>query len=414
MFVVKGQGDEISGTCSGLVAQRLQWPGRKVVRIVIASQEFKGSLTAVQAAQAIADGLRRALPDAELTLVPMADGGPGTVEAVVSAKGGRWQKTLVRGPLGALVEAAWGIVDGDTAVIEMAAASGLVLVPESQRDPRIASTYGTGQLIAAALDAGCRRIIVGMGGSATNDGGAGIAQSLGARLLDDAGRELPPGGAALVRLARIDVSGLDPRLRQAELFAATDVFNPLCGPQGASAVYGPQKGATPEMVRELDAALAHYAVIIERDVGVPVLDVAGAGAAGGLGAGLVAFLGAEIVPGAKLVAETVALQQQIAGADLVIAGEGRLDAQTSFGKAPWEVARLARQAAVPVIAIAGALREDCGPELLAAFDAVATILPRGVPPQEAMAHGAELLAAVGEQAGRLLALGRRLGEGRAP
>jgi glycerate kinase len=383
------------------------------MRIVVAPQEFKGSLTAVQAAQAIADGLRCALPDAELVLVPMADGGPGTVEAVVVAKNGRWQSTAVRGPLGAPVDAAWGIIDGDTAVIEMAAASGLVLVPESQRDPRIASTYGTGQLIAAALAAGCCRIIVGMGGSATNDGGAGVAQALGARLLDDDGRDLSPGGAALARLARIDVSGLDPRLNQAGVFAATDVFNPLCGPQGASAVYGPQKGATPEMVRELDAALAHYAAVIERDLGLRVTDVAGAGAAGGLGAGLVAFLKAEIVPGAKLVADAVGLEQRMADADLVIAGEGRLDAQTGFGKAPWEVARVAREAGLPVIAIAGALREDCGPELLDAFDAVTTILPPGVPPQEAMARGGELLAAVAEQVGRLLALGRRLGEGRA-
>jgi len=389
------------------------------MRIVVAPQEFKGSLTAVQAANAIASGLQRALPEAELALVPMADGGPGTVEAVVTAKGGRWQKTTVRGPLRAPIDAAWGIVDGDTAVIEMAAASGLVLAPEDQRDPRIASTYGTGQLIAAALAAGCCRIIVGMGGSATNDGGAGVAQALGARLLDEAGQDLPPGGAALARLARIEVSGLDPRLGGARLFAATDVLNLLCGPQGASAVYGPQKGATPEMVRELDAALAHYAAVIERDLGVRVLDVAGAGAAGGLGAGLIAFLGAEVLPGAKLVAEAVGLEQQMAGADLVVAGEGRLDAQTGFGKAPREVASLARRAGIPVVAIAGAAREDCGPELLDVFDAVATILPPGAPPQEAMARGGELLSAVAEQVGRLLALGRRLGyarpgEGRAP
>ena len=381
------------------------------MRIIVAPQEFKGSLTAVEATHAIADGLRRALPDAELVLAPMADGGPGTVEAVVTAKGGRWQKTTVRGPLGAPVEAAWGTLDGDTAVIEMAAASGLALVPESQRDPRITSTYGTGQLIAAALATGCRRIIVGMGGSATNDGGAGVAQALGARLLVDAGQELPPGGAALARLARIDVSGLEPSVQAARVVAATDVFNPLCGPQGASAVYGSQKGATPAMVRELDAALAHYAAVIERDLGVRVLDVAGAGAAGGLGAGLVAFLGADILPGAKLVAEAVSLEQRITGADLVIAGEGRLDAQTAFGKAPWEVARLAGQAGVPVIAIVGSVREDCSPELLDAFDAVATILPQGVPPQEAMARGGELLTAVAEQVGRLLALGRRLDGG---
>ncbi len=379
------------------------------MRIVIAPQEFKGSLSAVRAAEAVAEGLRRALPGVELVLVPMADGGPGTVEAVVAAKNGRWETTTVRGPLGEPVEAAWGIIDGDTAVIEMAAASGLVLVPENRRDPRITSTYGTGELIAAALAAGCRRIIVGMGGSATNDGGAGAAQALGARLLDEDGRNLPPGGAALLRLARIETAGLDARLGQARLFAATDVFNPLCGPQGASAVYGSQKGATPDMVQELDAALAHYAAVIEHDLGLRVRDVPGAGAAGGLGAGLVAFLSAEVLPGAKLVADAVGLEARLAGADLVIAGEGRLDAQTCFGKAPWEVARLAREAGIPVIAIAGSLREDCGPELLQAFDAVATILPPGVPPHDAMARGGELLAAVAEQVGRLLALGRRLG-----
>ena len=383
------------------------------MRIVIAPQEFKGSLTAIQAAQAIADGLRRGLPDADPVLVPMADGGPGTVDAVVTAKGGRWLETTVRDPLGAPVDAAWGIVAGDTAVVEMAAASGLLLVPEARRDPRVTSTYGTGQLIAAALAAGCRRIIVGVGGSATNDGGAGVAQALGARLLDDAGHDLPPGGAALARLARIDGSDLDPRLREAQVFAATDVFNPLCGLHGASAVYGPQKGATPETVRELDAALAHYAAVIERDLGVRVLDVPGAGAAGGLGAGLVAFLGAQIVPGAQLVAEIVGLQQRIAGADLVIAGEGRLDAQTAFGKAPREVARLAHQAGVPVIAIAGTMRDDCGPEMLNAFDAVLTIAPLGVPPEAAMARGGEPLAAVAEQLGRWLAQ-RRPGERGAP
>ncbi len=246
------------------------------MRIVVAPQEFKGSLTAVQAAQAIADGLRRALPDAELVRVPMADGGPGTVEAVVTAKGGRWQKTAVRGPLGAAVDAAWGIIDGDTAVIEMAAASGLVLVPEGQRDPRIASTYGTGELIAAALAADCRRVIVGMGGSATNDGGAGVAQALGARLLDDDGRDLSPGGAALARLARIDVSGLDPRLGQTRLFAATDVFNPLCGPQGASAVYGPQKGATQEMVRELVTEFAGLSGTVRQKAVAEAVGLSGA------------------------------------------------------------------------------------------------------------------------------------------
>ncbi len=257
----------------------------------------------------------------------------------------------------------------------MAAASGLILLTEDERDPRIASTYGTGELVQAALDAGCRRVIVGIGGSVTNDGGAGMAQALGARLQDDAGQDLPPGGAALARLDRIDLSGLDPRLGQCQVLAASDVFNPLCGPQGASLVYGPQKGATPEVAQELDAALRHYAQVIERDLGARVLDLPGAGAAGGLGAGLAAFLGAELVLGAKLVAEAVALRQKLEEAHLVITGEGRLDAQTSFGKAPWEVARLARACGLPVIAIAGSLEEGSQAALGEAFDAVVAITP---------------------------------------
>ena len=379
------------------------------MKIVIAPQEFKGSLSAVQAAQAMAEGLRRALPDATLALVPMADGGPGTVEAVVTAAAnGRRMRAAAHDALGRPLAAAWGIIDADTAVIEMAAASGLTLLTEDERDPRIASTYGTGELVRAALDAGCRRIIVGIGGSATNDGGAGMAQALGARLLDDAGQDLPPGGAALARLGRIDASGLDPRLGQCRLLAASDVFNPMCGPQGASLVYGPQKGATPAMTQELDAALNHYAQVIERDLSVRVLDLAGAGAAGGLGAGLVAFLGADLVPGAQLVAEAVGLRQKLAGADLALTGEGRLDAQTSFGKAPWEVARLARDCGLPVIAIAGSLAEDWKPALDKAFDAVVTITPRAMSIQEAMAQGAKLVADAAEGVARLLLVGQRL------
>jgi len=380
------------------------------MKIVIAPQEFKGSLSAVQAAQAMAEGLRRALPDATLALVPMADGGPGTVEAMVAAaENGRRMTAAAHDALGRPLAAAWGIIDEDTAVIEMAAASGLTLLTEDERDPRIASTCGTGELVRAALDAGCRRIIVGIGGSATNDGGAGMAQALGARLLDDAGQDLQPGGAALARLGRIDASGLDPRLGQCRVLAASDVFNPLCGPQGASLVYGPQKGATPAVAQELDAALRHYAQVIERDLGVRVLDLAGAGAAGGLGAGLVAFLGAELVPGAQLVAEAVGLRQKLAGADLALTGEGRLDAQTSFGKAPWEVARLARDCGLPVIAIAGSLAEDYRPALDETFDAVVAITPRAMSVQEAMAQGAKLVADAAEAVARLLLVGQRLG-----
>ncbi len=380
------------------------------MKIVIAPQEFKGSLSAVQAAQAMAEGLGRALPDATLELVPMADGGPGTVEAVVAAaKNGRRMTAAAHDALGRPLQAAWGIIDDGTAVIEMAAASGLTLLAEDERDPRIASTYGTGELIRAALDAGCPRIIVGIGGSSTNDGGAGMAQALGARLLDDAGQDLSPGGAALARLARIDLSGLDPRLGQCRVLAATDVFNRLCGPEGASLLYGPQKGATPEVAQELDAALRRYAQIIERDLGVSVLDLAGAGAAGGLGGGLAAFLGAELVLGAQLVAEAVGLKQKLEGADLALTGEGRLDAQTSFGKAPWEVARLAKGCGLPVIAIAGSLADDRRPALGEAFDAVVAITPRAMSVGEAMAQGAKLVADAAEGVARLLLVGQRLG-----
>jgi len=380
------------------------------MKIVIAPQEFKGSLSAVQVAQAMAEGLGRALPDATLELVPMADGGPGTVEAVVAAaKNGRRMTAAAHDALGRPLQAAWGLIDDGTAVIEMAAASGLTLLAEDERDPRIASTYGTGELIRVALDAGCPRIIVGIGGSSTNDGGAGMAQALGARLLDDAGQDLPPGGAALARLARIDPSGLDPRLGQCRVLAATDVFNRLCGPEGASLLYGPQKGATPEVAQELDAALRRYAQIIERDLGVSVLDLAGAGAAGGLGGGLAAFLGAELVLGAQLVAEAVGLKQKLKGADLALNGQGRLDAQTSFGKAPWEVARLAKGCGLPVIAIAGSLADDRRPALGEAFDAVVAITPRAMSVGEAMAQGAKLVADAAEGVARLLLVGQRLG-----
>ncbi len=293
------------------------------MRFLVCPQEFKGSLTARQAADAIATGLRRVLSDAVLDLAPMADGGPGTVDAILSSTTGRLEKTFVQDPLGRPVEAAWALLDdGATAVIEMAAASGLVLLKPDERNPRITTTFGVGQLICAALDAGCHRLIVGIGGSATNDGGTGVAQALGVHLLDAEGRDLPAGGAALSRLHRIDVSGLDPRLRHCEVIVAADAINPLCGPTGASLVYGPQKGATPEVAAELDAALRHYAEVIERDLGVDILTLPGAGAAGGLGGGLVAFLGAHIESGAKLVAEATNLGKRMDGADIVFTGEG--------------------------------------------------------------------------------------------
>ncbi len=382
------------------------------MRVLIAPQEFKGSLSAAEAAQAMAEGLRRALPGVELDPAPMADGGPGTVEALVAAGGGRRLTATVADPLGRPVEAAWGLLkEGSTAVIEMAAASGLVLLRPEERDARRTSTYGTGQLIAAALEAGCRCLIIGLGGSATNDGGAGMAQALGARLSDGEGRDLPPGGAALARLGRIDVSGLDSRLRDCRVLGATDVTNPLCGPHGASAIYGPQKGASPADVRELDAALVHYAAAIERDLGKRVAEVPGAGAAGGIGAGLIAFLDAELRPGAQLVAEVVGLEKRIAAADLVVTGEGRLDAQTAYGKTVATVARLARGQGRPVIALAGRVddaREACSTLGLEAALSIVPPAMGGLPEAEVMPRASELLAAAAESLGRSLGSGRAL------
>ncbi len=286
--------------------------------------------------------------------MPVADGGDGTVEALVSANRGEYRTADVEGPLGDPVSATFGLIEGrKTAVVELAAASGLILVPAGRRDPRRASTYGFGQLLQAARGTGAGQIIAGIGGSATNDGGAGMAQALGYRLLDADGRELERGGAALARLARIDGSGFDRGWRSVAVKVACDVTNPLVGPQGASVVYGPQKGADPEAVRELDAALAHFAEIVKRDLGRDAAGVPGAGAAGGTGAGLIAFLDAVLVPGAPLVVEATGLDHALEGAALAITGEGRVDGQTAFGKAPGEVARRARAAGVPVLLIAG-------------------------------------------------------------
>jgi glycerate kinase len=324
------------------------------MKVVIAPNAFKGSLTAPQAAAAIARGVREALPDADVVEVPVADGGDGTTEALVSSRRGEYRQALVEGPLGDPVHAAFGLIDeGRTAVVELASASGLTLVPENRLDPRRASTYGFGQLLEAARQAGVVGVIAGIGGSATNDGGAGMAQALGYHLLDASGHVLTRGGAALANLDRIDSSGFDPRWRAIAVTVASDVTNPLTGPEGASAVYGPQKGAGPQLVEELDQALAHFAKIIERDLNERVADVPGAGAAGGTGAGLLAFLDARLVAGAPLIVDAAGFDEKLKGADLVITGEGRVDSQTAFGKAPGEVAKRAQAFGVPVLLLAG-------------------------------------------------------------
>jgi len=328
------------------------------MKIVIAPDSFKDSLSAQGVADAIALGLAQVWPDAQLIKCPMADGGEGTVESILAACAGELRRNEVRGPLGVAVNAAWGwLPDSHTAIIEMAEASGLQLVPLAQRDACISSTFGTGQLIRAALDAGAQRVILAIGGSATNDGGAGAMQALGVKLLDAQGQTLSPGGLALAQLARIDLSEIDPRLQQIRFDIAADVNNPLCGPHGASAIFGPQKGASPVQVEQLDRALGHFADHCATALGKDVRDEPGSGAAGGLGFAAKAFLGAQFKAGVEVVAELVGLAEAVASADLVITGEGRFDAQTLRGKTPFGVARVARQHAVPVIVIAGTLGE---------------------------------------------------------
>jgi glycerate kinase len=329
------------------------------MRIVIAPDSFKGCLTSPEVCRAIEAGVRAALPDAETVLVPVADGGDGTVRTLVEGTGGELLAATVTGPLGEPVLAEYGVLgDGATAVIEMATASGLTLVPPALRNPLHTTTRGTGELIAAAVDRGCRRLIVGVGGSATNDGGMGMAQALGVRFLDADGAEAPGTGEGLDPVARIDASGLDPRLAECTIRVACDVDNPLTGPRGAARVYGPQKGATPETVERLDAGLARLADVVARDVGVSAADQPGAGAAGGLGFGLVAFCGAALEPGVRIVLEAVDLESKLAGAEVVFTGEGRIDFQTAFGKAPAGVAELARKHGCAVLALGGSVSED--------------------------------------------------------
>ncbi len=377
------------------------------MKIVIAPQSFKSSLFALEAAQAIQRGVQAADPAAETVLVPVADGGDGTLESLVNTTGGEIFRSIVTGPLGQAVEALWGVMgDGQTAVVEMARPSGLALIPPKRRNPRTATTRGTGEIIKESLDRGYTRIIVGLGGSATNDGGAGMAAALGAKFLDSGGQPLPPGGAALARLDRIDIAGLHPGLAGATIIGATDVTNPLCGPEGASAIYGPQKGASPKVVAELDAALANFARVVQRDLGAEVLDPPGAGAAGGLGAGLMAFTGAELRSGIEMVCEVLEFDQHLAGADLVITGEGRADESTIYNKAPVGVARRAMAQGVPTIILAGSL----GPGYQALYQhgvaGVVCIADRPMSFERSLARTAELLQGAAERTVRLLQAAR--------
>ena len=380
------------------------------MKIVIAPDSFKESLTALQVAAAIEAGMREVWPDAIYVKVPMADGGEGTVQAMIDATGGRRVDVRVTGPLGQTVDAFYGRTGGDgaLAVIEMAAASGLEGVPPDLRDPRTATSRGTGELILAALEAGARRFLLGVGGSATNDGGAGMLQALGVRLLDAAGKDIGPGGAELARLARIDASALDARVRAAGFRIACDVDNPLVGPRGASAVFGPQKGATPAMVAQLDAALTHYAEVIRRDLGQDIAQLPGAGAGGGIVAAMVVFLDGQLRPGIQIVTEAVGLDDAVRDADLVVTGEGRIDGQTVNGKTPRGVAHVARLYGKPVVAIGGSLARDADAVHARGIDVVVAAVARPCSVAEALAAADENLRRAARNLAAALALGARL------
>ncbi|MGG7828572.1 glycerate kinase [Klebsiella aerogenes] len=359
------------------------------MKIVIAPDSYKESLSALDVATAIETGFREIYPHAEYVKVPVADGGEGTVEAMVAATQGHIVQVSVTGPLGEPVNAFYGL-SGDMrcAYIEMAAASGLESVPPTRRNPLLTTSWGTGELIRHALDAGVSQIIIGIGGSATNDGGAGMAQALGAKLLSAGQQQIAPGGGALETLARIDLSELDPRLADCRIDVACDVTNPLTGPQGASAVFGPQKGATAAMIERLDRGLQHFAQIIDRDLDIDVLNLEGGGAAGGMGAALYAFCGANLRPGIEIVTDALGLADLVAAADLVITGEGRIDSQTIHGKVPVGVAKVAKRFNVPVIGIAGSLTADVGVVHQHGLDAVFSVLYSVCTLEEALANAA--------------------------
>ena len=377
--------------------------------IAIAPDSFKGALSAEGVARAIADGLAESFPKAEFRLIPMADGGEGTVDAWAACTEALRIKAIVKDPLGRPVksEYAYEPVSG-VAVIEMAAASGLPLLATSERNPLVTSTYGTGELVRDALDQGARHVILGIGGSATNDGGTGMAAALGVRFLDARGRELPQGGAALARLASIDMSGLDPRVAKTRFEAACDVTNPLCGALGASAIYGPQKGATKKDVKALDAALLHFAEVATTTKGISHRvdpEAPGAGAAGGLGFGLMAFCGAKLRSGVKIIAESVKLRERLKGCDLVITGEGRLDSQTVNGKTPAGVAKVARQVGVPCIAICGCVGEGYEAVHKIGISSVIPVAHGFFDPENPSIGARERIRACAVETGRLLALG---------
>ncbi|WP_372774815.1 glycerate kinase [Mangrovibacterium sp.] len=372
------------------------------MKILIAPDSFKDCLEAADVARFLADGVRRVFPEAEIKSIPVADGGEGFVQTMLSALGGERVSIQVFDPLRRPVLAFYGILPDGTAVIEMAAASGIELLKPEERDPLQTTTFGTGQLMVDAMKKGCGRIIIGIGGSATNDGGMGMARALGYRFPDKNGDKVSQGGGSLGRIESIDASELNPLLAQTEVLVACDVSNPLTGPNGASAVYGPQKGATPEVVDMLDRNLAHFAEIIRRDLKIDVLSLPGSGAAGGLGAGLVAFAGGRLQAGFDIVKEQTKLEAAVMEADFVLTGEGKMDSQTKHGKTPWGVAQLAKKYKKPLFAFAGFLGEGYRELYGEGFTSIFA-LPKGPASLDAcIANAPELLADTAEQVFRVL------------
>ncbi|EKF6710745.1 glycerate kinase [Vibrio cholerae] len=377
------------------------------MKVVIAPDSFKESLTAKQVCDAIQAGLARVWHDAKFVAIPVADGGEGTVQSLVDATQGRLVEVKVMGPQGKRVEAFYGMLgDNQTAVIEMAAASGLHHVPVAQRDPKLTTSFGTGELIRHALDQGVTKLIIGLGGSATNDGGVGMLAALGARFTNADGDPIQLTGGGLRELSNIDLQDFDPRLQHCDLLVACDVNNPLCGNKGASAVFGPQKGATPEDVQLLDGALQRFGLLTEQITGKAVIQSAGAGAAGGMGAALLAFTQARLRPGIEIVLETVQLAYQVSDADLVITGEGRIDSQTVHGKTPMGVAKVAKRFDVPVLALCGCTGDNYQAVYQCGIDAVFAAVPRAMSLEDALKESDFNLADLAENVARLWVLSK--------
>ena len=373
------------------------------MKVLIAPQSYKGSISAIKVAEAIKEGALNIFPSIESLIIPVADGGDGTLETLVESTSGTIHNSNATGPLGNSIPVIWGTLgDNKTAIIEMARISGLALVPQNKRNPYYTTSYGLGEIIKEALDLDYRKFIIGIGGSATNDGGAGMAQALGAKLTDKNKKSIDLGGLALNEITKIDISGIDPRIHESEILVACDVNNPLCGPNGASFVYGPQKGASPEMVKTLDDALYHFGSQLISDTGINIMEIAGSGAAGGIGGGMVGFLNAKLKPGVEIVLDTLDFDKSLKNVDLVITGEGQIDFQTVFSKAPIGVAKHAKKYNIPVIAICGSLGKNYQDVHSHGIDAVIPITPKPMDLKEASDNAYELIKNTSEQIFRIL------------